>query len=58
MFHKIGHRACATLGTFVTVAGLLGCSFAQNVTELAIGYVFLFGLGSSLAYTPSVVVCK
>lgn len=58
VFHKIGHRACATLGTFIAVAGLLGCSFAHSVTELGIGYVFLFGLGSSLAYTPSVVVCN
>ena len=58
VFHTIGHRACATLGTFVAVAGLLGCSFARTVTELGLGYVFLFGLGSSLVYTSSVVVCK
>ncbi|XP_043209480.1 uncharacterized protein LOC122374666 isoform X1 [Amphibalanus amphitrite] len=56
VFHKIGHRACATIGTFIAVAGLLGCSFAHSVTELAVSYVFLFGLGSSLSYTPSVVV--
>ena len=58
VFHNIGHRACATLGTFVAVAGLLGCSFARDITEFGLGYVLQFGLGSSLAYTPAVVVCK
>ena len=58
MFHKIGYRACATIGTFVGVAGLLGCSFARSATEFGLSYVLLFGLGTSLVYTPSVVVCK
>lgn len=58
VYHRIGHRCCATIGTFISVGGLIGSSFARNTPELFLAYAVMFGLGTSLAYTPSMVVCK
>ncbi|XP_041979702.1 monocarboxylate transporter 10 [Aricia agestis] len=53
----IGLRMTAVLGGSVAAASLLISSFVVNyVDALCLTYGFLYGLGASLAYTPSLAI--
>ncbi|XP_039288052.1 monocarboxylate transporter 10 isoform X1 [Nilaparvata lugens] len=54
---KIGIRVTTFIGGLMAALGLFAASFSyEKVTSLYLTYGVLFGVGSSLAYTPSLVI--
>lgn len=51
-----GIRKTAVLGGVLATAGMFCSSFATSFTHLYITYGIMFGVGASLAYTPSLVI--
>lgn len=52
----IGVRRTAVLGGILATTGMFCSSFATSFTHLYITYGLMFGIGASLAYTPSLVI--
>ena len=52
----IGIRRTAVLGGILATTGMFCSSFATSFTHLYITYGLMFGIGASLAYTPSLVI--
>ena len=53
---QIGIRPVAFIGGFIATIGMVISSFVTRLEVLYLTYGLLMGLGSSLVYTPSMVI--
>ncbi|ELT95892.1 hypothetical protein CAPTEDRAFT_176101 [Capitella teleta] len=53
---RFGIRKISALGGILATAGMLSSSFVNQIEILYLTYGLLLGLGSSLVYTPSMVI--
>lgn len=53
---RFGIRQISCLGAVIATSGMLSSSFVSQIEILYLTYGLLLGLGSSLVYTPSMVI--
>lgn len=53
---RIGCRPVAILGSIIAIIGTLLGSFSDSIYKLYLTQGFLFGIGASLCYFPSVII--
>ncbi|XP_052808746.1 monocarboxylate transporter 10-like isoform X2 [Mya arenaria] len=53
---RVGIRTTAVIGAVLSTAGLIASAFIQKLELLYLTYGILLGLGSSMVYSPSLVI--
>lgn len=53
---RVGIRPTAITGAILSTAGLIGSAFIQRLELLYLTYGLILGLGSSMVYSPSLVI--
>jgi len=53
---RVGIRPTAFVGAILSTAGLIGSAFIQRLELLYLTYGLILGLGSSMVYSPSLVI--
>lgn len=53
---KIGCRAVAIIGSLIGLTGTLLASFSDSIFKMYLTQGFMFGVGASLCYFPSVII--
>lgn len=56
LVNVVGIRRCAFFGTVLAFAGMFSSSFVSTLELYYLTYGMLLGAGSSLVYTPSIVI--